>query len=97
MAIEVILYSIPVLVLGLIIHERLTYKVLLSILIISVVVSVFLLCSLWFPALCCYANSSLASCQKLGSQVDVVRLTIDSIIIFTIYVYMYMILNTQKE
>lgn len=97
MSIEFILYSIPVLVLGLIIHESLTYKVLLSIFISSVVVSVFLLCSLWFPAVRCYADSSLASCQQMSSQVDVVRLTIDSIIICTIYVYMYMILNTQKE
>ncbi|MCZ4296265.1 hypothetical protein [Vibrio sinaloensis] len=97
MAIEFALYSIIVLVLGLIIHESLTYKVLLSILISSVVVSLFLLCSLWFPALRCYADSSLANCQKMSSQLDVVRLTIDSIIICIIYVYMYMILNTQKE
>lgn len=97
MTIEFILYSIPVLVLGLIVYERLTYKVLLSILISSVVVSVIILCLLWFPALRCYADSSFASCQKMSSQVDVVRLTIDSIIICTIYVYMYMILNTQKE
>jgi len=97
MTIEFALYSIPVLVLGLIVHERLTYKVLHRIFISSIVVSVFILCSLWLPALRCYADSSLASCQIVSYQVDVVRLSIESIIICIIYVYMYMILNTQKE